>query len=118
MPIYFDDDISGDGDDVFPSNQLIYAAVHVTSPGNEARQVVAGVPDMFLRIGWIAFGDQLDLGDGAALYWRDPIWLNFLRTLWTPDPSTSGSGALVLVATRVRWHLTNSATAHLFCFGG
>lgn len=117
MPTYLDRDISGDDSDVLPGNSLIYAVVHVTSVGVEARPVEGG-SDRYLRLGWIAFGDSLSvIGSVERFYWREPVYLNYLDTLWTPDPSTSGGGALTLVGSRVRWHLGVGAAAHLYIFG-
>lgn len=118
MPTYLDSDIAGDGQDVFPSNQVIYLVVHVTTLGDEARIPALTVPDQVLRFGWLALGDSLDVGDGARDYWREPLWINFLDTMWTPDPSTLAGSPLVLIASRIRWHLSVGAAAHLYVFGG
>lgn len=117
MPAYFDSDLSGDGQDVFPGGEVLYLIVHVTDPGVEARQPSPLVADQYVRIGWLALGDNLSLIGGARDYWREPIWLNFLDTLWTPDPSSNTPNPLGLVATRIRWHLGVGAAAHCYVFG-
>lgn len=117
MPAYFDDDISGDGQETFPGGEVLYAVVHVTTVGPEARLVAPAVADQYLRLGWFAFGDSLDVIGGARDYWRDAVWINFLDTLWTPVPSSNDPVALGLVATRLRWHLTFGTEAHMYVFG-
>lgn len=117
MPAYLDRDISGQGDDDLSGSAVLYLVLHVTSIGDEARLVTPLVSDLYLRFGWFAFGDSLDVIGGSRDYWRDPVWINFLDTLWTPVPSTAAPNALSIVATRFRWNLSLGAAAHVYIYG-
>lgn len=117
MPTYLDRDISGDDTDVLPSNQVIYAVAWLSALGGDVREGDAH-SGQILRAGWFSFGDLFNvIGATDREYWREPIYLNFQGTLWTPDPSTSGGGPLVLIASRVKWHLSVGTTGHLYVYG-
>lgn len=64
--------------------------------------------DRYLRVGWFAFGSELDEGDqDAAIYWTAPVWVDFLHTLWYPmDPS--------LTFTHFRYSFPDDAQVHLY----
>jgi hypothetical protein len=118
MPAYFDADIAGDGDAALASNQVIYFVAHLAVLDPLVRHLEPSASDHVLRAGWISFGDTLSvIGGSPFLYWRAPIWLDFERELWTPDPSTTGGSAAELFATRVRWHLQGVTSGHLYVFG-
>lgn len=117
MPTYLDRDINGSGADTFPGNQVLFLTVRTTTIGPEVRAPSLADPDEVMRLGWFSLGDSIDDGSGAADYWRDPVWINFLNLLWTPTPSTESGTALGLIATRVRWRLSLGTTAHLHVFG-
>lgn len=113
----YDADISGDGDDDLAGSAVIYAICHMGTIGGGVRELETGSPDHILRAGWISFGDVLSaIGATPRSYWRSVWWLDFVDSMYTPDPSTAG-GPTTLVATRVRWHLPPGGAAHLYVFG-
>jgi len=117
VPTYLDRDIGGDGSDVFTGNQVLYAVVRLTSLGGDVRDGDVG-SGQILRAGWITFGDELAVIGSTAEYWRELIYLNFTTTLYTPNPSTdAASGALRLIASRVKWHLSFGTNGHIYVFG-
>lgn len=117
VAVYLDRAIADDGEDSFPSNQLIYALIQLSGLGGDVRPVDVGSGHI-IRAGWIAFGDVFSAIDELeTTYWREPVFLNFNRVLWTPNPSTSGGGPLTLIATRVKWHLGVGTVGHLYVFG-
>lgn len=118
MPLY-DADIAGDGSAVLTGSNVFFLVCHLTATGGPVRELEQGSPDHILRAGWLSLGDQLNVIGGVDLeYWRAPIWLDFIDTLWTPVPSGIHAGAaLTLLATRVRWHLAIGCAGHLYIFG-
>lgn len=117
MPAYLDRDISGDGQDSLTGSNVIYAVIHVTALGSEARVLTPSVPDAVARFGWFSWGDNVPVIGGARDYWREVEWINFLDLLWTPTPSSVGGGPTGLTATLFRWHLSIGAEAHVYVFG-
>lgn len=117
VPTYLDRDIANDGQDSLSGSSVIYAVVHISSVGVEARPIEGG-GDRYLRLGWFAFGDNLNvIGSVSRDYWREPVFLNYLDTLWTPDPSTASGSPLVLIGSIIRWHLGVGGAGHIFVFG-
>lgn len=118
MPV-FETDISGDGSAALGFGNVIYAVCHLSSVGGPVRELEQGSPDHILRAGWFAFGDTLNVIGGVNLeYWRAPIWLDFVNTLFTPLPSGIHAGAaLVELGTIVRWHVAIGCAGHLYVFG-
>lgn len=119
MPVYYDADISDSGAaDLVGGSSVLYAAIHLTALGPLVTVPWAGETDHILRAGFVTLGDHFDIGDGDSHdWWRAPIWLDFVDTLWTPLPSGDSGGGLVVQATRVRWSLSPSTTGHLHIFG-
>jgi hypothetical protein len=117
MPTYLSRSISGIGQDTLSGTDVLYVQVHIDNPGTGARLVDLAVPDHYLRIGWFSLGDSLPLGAGSVDAWREPIFINTLDVLWTPLPSTSGSQALSVIATRLRWALPGGASGSITVFG-
>jgi hypothetical protein len=112
-----DRDISGHGSESFGNKQVSYVFVHLDSLGVNVNSPEPGVLDHILRAGWIAFGYNGDAGDGTIRdYWREPIWLNFVDTEWTPVPQYQGSDQTIW-ATQVRWWLSPGTTGHLWVNG-
>lgn len=119
MTVMLDRDIDGVGqDNLVGTSSVLFVAVAITDPGVLARPVPDGTDDHFLRMGWFSLGDNFSVGVGDAFdWWRAPVWLDFERQLWTPDPSGVPGGAGVIQATRFRWALAPGVSAHAFVFG-
>jgi hypothetical protein len=118
MPTYLSRAIASDGEDSLSGTSVVYIAWRLNVVDPLVRVLDPGNPDHVLRAGWLALEDSLDpFGFGTEHYFEPPIFLNFLRGLWTPDPSTGGGGALTRVASRIRWHLEGSTAGNLFVFG-
>lgn len=119
MPAYFDADISGSGQSALVSNNVIYLVCRLTTLDRSVR-ILDPIPpaDHILRAGWLSLGDVLNVIGGVNVdYWREPIFLDFETTLWTPIASGGGGGPFTLQATLVRWSLAGSTSGHLYIFG-
>jgi hypothetical protein len=120
MTVYADTDISGQGQVDFGAGvQINYALVHLTNVGPAARPVMNGDADHFVRIGFIAFGNDSDsIGGVIRTYWLDPFYLNWVDSEWVPVPQLESPPVLFSnYARRVRWSLAPGAAGHLFVFG-
>src|SRR5258708_34849073 len=120
MPFYFDGDVADSGAaDLVGGSRVLYAACHLTALGNLVHGTGDGLADHVLKAGFFSIGDHFSIG--VALphdWWRAPIWLDFIDTLWTPVASADAANApLCVQATRVRWFLTPGTHAHLSVFG-
>ena len=119
MSIYYDATISGSGSAALSAQRVNYAFLHLTAVGSQARPLEAGDPDHFLRIGWFAFGTDITVPSYPTYrYWRNPIWIDFIDTLWTPIPQTNYAAQDdAIYATHVRWSLAMGATGRLVVSG-
>jgi hypothetical protein len=120
MTVYADTDISGQGQVDFGGGvQINYHLVHLTAVGPAARPVMNGDPDHFVRIGFIAYGNDSDVIDATSrTYWEDPIYLNWIDSEFAPIPQLQSPPTLfAFFARRVRWSLAPGAAGHLFVFG-
>jgi hypothetical protein len=59
-----------------------YMLAHVIASGPLVRAPYDQSSDLVQRVGWVQFGDLVDLGFGTQAYWNDPIWINGLRWQW------------------------------------
>lgn len=118
MAVYYDADVSGQGSaDLVGGSSVLYFSVELTALGPLVTVPNADETGHVLRAGWVSLGDHFDLGGGDVDWWREPIWIDFTRTLWTPLPTNDSGGPLTIVATRVRWSFSVDTTAHLHVFG-
>lgn len=120
MPfVMYDADIAGDGTDALISGHIYIAACFIDTPGAGTRPLEVGSDGHVLRAGWISFGASLAIIGGVTRsYWRQVWWLDFLASMWTPDPSNDlGLGTLSLAADQVQWHLPPGGHAHLWVYG-
>lgn len=112
----YDADVSGSGSATIATTQVLFVSVDLTTLGMNPRPV--DDDDHVIRAGWFALCDSFDIGLGTFMYCRAPIWVDFVHTLWTPDPSSIYNGAtLILNATSIRWHFAVGVAAHLHVFG-
>jgi len=112
----FDADISGDGTYAFGDVEVTWLAFRLIARGPGVVSPELTAADHVLRLGWISLGAEWVDAFGAALnYWRNPLWLDFENTFWTPTPSSSG-GAYnhTLRCSRVRWHLSPGSSGRLY----
>jgi hypothetical protein len=120
MPTYFDDDISGDAIIDFSSigSHVVYVTFDCDTIPPRAGHPPNGLADNWLKIGFFSLGDSFDIGTGTIERWRDIEWWNWTSNLWTPIPSTDGSGSPTqLVATRLRYYVYPGGAGHLHVFG-
>lgn len=120
MPsVLYDADIAGAGVDSLVSGHVWVAACFVDTPGSGYRPVEPTSDGHILRAGWVSFGSTLAVIGGVTRnYWRAVWWLDFLASLYSPDPSTDSSGAaLALASDRVQWYLPPGGHAHLWVLG-
>jgi hypothetical protein len=118
MPAYLTTPIAGDAVSLLTGTQIVYIAWKLTTIDPMVRELEPSAPDHVLRAGWIALGDSINpFGTGFEDYWTPPIWLDFVRGLWTPSPSTNAGAPLAQFGSKIRWHLNGSTDGFLFVFG-
>lgn len=119
MPAYFDDDITGDGDEALGTGiSVIYVAFHCTVVGGVAREIEAAAHDRVLRLGYFSLGRLVTMpGDSQRTYWIEPQHFNYMNCRWQPSPNNSSSGAFTMLADRIRWHLSGGAEGRLYVYG-
>jgi hypothetical protein len=115
----YDAGISGDGSDSLTGSQLWYAICRLDPVGGGVRELETGSPDHVLRAGWVAFGDPISaIGGVSRVYWRAVWWLDFVESMFTPEPSTDVfNNPLTMACSKVRWHIPVGGSAHLYVFG-
>ena len=109
-------DIEGQGVfDVGSVANMLFFAVHLDTLGNEVRNPDNRDDDRILNAGWVTAGDHFDIGDGVDRnYWREPVWLNFIDTLYVPDFTGLDGNAPTFLASRFRWSLTAGTHGHIY----
>lgn len=115
----FEDDVFGSGHaSLSGSSSVIFVAAHVLVVPWEARPLEVDDPDHYLRMGWFSLGDHFSVPGDATVrdWWRAPVWLDFLDSLWTPIPS-GGAATTTVQATQIRWSIGNPGVVHLYVFG-
>jgi len=117
MTVLYDADIAGDGVDLMAGSSVIYMVWYLNVLDPEVRQVHPSVPEYILRAGFISFGDSLAVIGGSNFYWQPPIWLDWIRGMWTPTPNTVGGGPTEQYGPRIRWHLNGTTAGHVYIFG-
>ena len=116
MTVYADQSISGAGQVNFGGGvQIQFALVHVVTIPLEARPLESLSPDHYLRVGWIALGNDSDVIDATnRTYWTAPLWIDFLDWQWHPIPTRDpGTFDLTVWASRIRWQLGAGGLAWL-----
>jgi hypothetical protein len=118
MATMLDIDISGDGQEPLSGSQPVFVLVWLFALGPGVRDGDPG-SDQIIRAGWFTLGSDWDLIMGStADYWRPPIYLNFIRTFWQPDPAiVNGTDQLTIYATRLKWHLSAGTNGHIYVGG-
>jgi hypothetical protein len=112
VSVPFDSDVSGDGTADWATIGVLFVSVDLTTLGPLPRPV--DNTDHVIRAGWFSLGDSFDVGLGTFDYWREPIYADFEHTLWTPNSTGDGGGALfTTVASRIRWHFADGVSAHI-----
>jgi len=112
-----DIDISGTGiADLGGVQNLLFFGVFLDVLGLDVRLTEPARTDHMLRAGWVALGDHFDaIGGVDRDYWRAPIWLDFPAVLWTPPSTETISTVPVsLLASRLRWSLSDGTSGHIF----
>jgi hypothetical protein len=119
VPVLLDRDIANSGaDSLSGGTGVLFVSVQVLTVGGEARPLEVADPDHYLRLGWFSLGDHFSVETGPELdWWRAPVYVDLLNTLWTPVPTDSPGGSLTVQCTRIRWSLGPGTTAHLHVFG-
>jgi len=84
-----------------------YVIAHVITQGPMVRTPFDDAPDLVVKVGWIQWGAQIDLGYGTDAYWRDPIWINGLRWIWGLDAGQHVN------ATRMRYYFSPGTEVYL-----
>lgn len=84
-----------------------YLVARVDSTGPLVLTRYTLTPTILTGAGWVRFGDTLDLGDGAADYWNEPIWINEFRFQWSA-PRDGG-----LSAGRISWYVSPGTSIHV-----
>lgn len=116
MTILYNASISSHGSaSLSAGDQILFAAVHFSTLPT-GRRMLNLYDDHALRMGYISFGDTINIGGGPVAFYRTPIWLDFTDVLWTPDPSGNGGVNLGLYASLVRWDL-GDGVADLYVYG-
>lgn len=118
MATLLDLDISGDGQDTLAGTEVILVLVWLFTLGPGVREGDLG-SDQIMRAGWFSLGaDWSAIMGSTADYWRTPVYLNFVRTMWQPDPSiVNTTDNLTVWATRLKWHLSAGTTGHINVWG-
>lgn len=84
-----------------------YVIAHVITAGPVVRTPYDQSPDLVTKVGWIQFGDLIDVGYGSVAYWNDPLWINGLRFQW------SLPYGLHLITSRLRWLFSPGTEVYL-----
>jgi hypothetical protein len=118
MAVLLDRDISGDDQDVLAGTQPVFVLVWLFGLGPGVRDGDPG-SDQIMRAGWFTLGaDFAFIMGSTADYWRAPVYLNFIRTFWQPDPSImNGTDQLTIYATKIKWHLSSGTNGHIYIGG-
>lgn len=119
MPIVFEDTVFDAGTaDLGGVQHIAFWAAYMTAYGPVVNTPQHFGMDHMVRLGFVTLGDHFDNGDGMDVpYWREPVWLQFERNLWTPNPVYDGSGVfLSTLASWVRWSLSPGTEMHLRVF--
>lgn len=97
---------SGDVDLTGLAETPEYVLVHVIARGPQVRTPFDGSPSLLTKVGWFAWGAEVDLGFGFDNYFRDPIWVNSDRFIWGLD---SGQH---LNVTRLRYYFSPGTSVY------
>lgn len=120
MPAYLDADLSDSGVSSWDTGGagVLFVAWRVTVIGLGPNVPdPANNPDRMLRLGWLSLGDVLTIGGVSGDNWREPIWLDFERGLWTPLPSNNTAESFQVIAHRLRWGFAPGTTVHVLVYG-
>lgn len=119
MSTFFDDTISGAGSFGFGAQRINYFLYHTFELGPEAKAASVRDIDYLLRVGWITFGTTVEVPDlGTLEFWREPIWLNYYNTIWSPVPQTDiAAQDFAVWCTHVRWSITSGTVGRLIVVG-
>jgi len=118
MTVYLNRDVIGTDEQSFGGGVRInFVLAYIITEGG--RVTKSQVPDSNLGAGWWALGSQLDVIDGLTrIHWRDPHWVNFSATEWSPEPQTDASANDFAVwAERIRWWCSPGTTMWLYVYG-
>lgn len=119
MSVVFDGSVSGSSSASLGSFvRVIFWSFDMTAQGDDVRSTPPFSVDHFLRIGFIALGDNFDGGLGTAFdHWQPPVWLNFEHSMWVPEPGfDAGGNAFSQPASLVRWSLSPGTAGWLHVF--
>lgn len=113
-----DEIVSGMGEFTIPDSQITFMMVRVLETGNEVHRLTPAADlDRYARLGFVSFGEYWNPNDdGARVFWRAPIWIEFLDFEWAPTPAYFG-GDLTIWAQRVRYSMAPGAEAHIWVYG-
>lgn len=118
MGVLFDGSISGDGTDNFGPSSIYYATVRFTTIPDFARRLADPTADRYLRLGFISWLTDIDIGDGTVRdYYKPPIWCDFVSNWLTPDPDFAAGAFNLWFAHGVRWHIESGGEAWLHIYG-
>ena len=89
MTVYADQAISGAGQvDFGDGRQITFALVHFETIPYDGTPLEVSSPDHYLRLGWLAFGNDSDVIDSESrTYWNPVMWIDFLDWQWHPVPT-------------------------------
>lgn len=88
--------------------EIEYITMNVLVVGDQARPASINEPDRFLRQGYVALGHAFADGDQPdGVYWQQPVWTDFLRTVWYPVNQHP-------LATHLRYQITPGGAIHFY----
>lgn len=111
-----DTDISGQGTlDLGVVANMLFWEVHLDTLGNLVRIPDLADPDRVLNAGWIAWGDHNSVIGGVdRVYWREPVWLNFVDQIHVVDFNDLGGTPPTFIASWFRWSLSPDTHGHIY----
>jgi hypothetical protein len=111
-----DTDISGQGTyDVGSSAQMLFFEVHLDTLGPLVRIPELSDPDHLLRAGFITWGDINNaIGGVDRIYWKPPLWLDFVDQLYTPTGDNVAGQPITFIAHWFRWSLGPGTSGHIY----
>lgn len=108
----YTNNLTGTGRDFYRGDEatlpVAYFVARVDSLGPRAYARFDGSPTILTKVGWVRFGDPIDLGDGLHDYWNEPIWINEYHFEWTPQVNVTFTASII------SWHFDPGTSVHIY----